>query len=111
MTDRTKKLGEYDRNFIWHPFTQMKEYEKEESLVIEEGEGVYLIDSEGRRYIDGVSSLWVTIHGHRVPEIDKAIKEQIERIGHTTLLGVTNPPAAELARELIGICPNGLKKV
>ena len=111
MTDRTKKLGEDDRNFIWHPFTQMKEYEKEEPIVIEEGDGVYLVDTEGRRYIDGVSSLWVNIHGHKVPEIDKAIKDQIDKIGHTTLLGITNPTAVELAKELIEICPAGLKKV
>ncbi len=89
----------------------MKDYEKEEPIVIEEGDGVYLVDTDGRRYIDGVSSLWVNIHGHKVPEIDKAIKEQIDKIGHTTLLGVTNPAAVELAKELIDICPPGLKKV
>ncbi|MBI2488007.1 MAG: adenosylmethionine--8-amino-7-oxononanoate transaminase [Deltaproteobacteria bacterium] len=111
MTDRTKKLREYDKNFIWHPFTQMKEYEKKEPIVIEEAEGVYLFDTEGRKYIDGVSSLWVNIHGHKVPEIDRAIKEQVEKLGHSTLLGITNPAAAELAKELIEICPTGLKKV
>ncbi len=111
MTDRTKKLAEFDRNFIWHPFTQMKEYENQEPIIIEEGDGVYLIDTEGRRYIDGVSSLWVTIHGHRVPEIDRAIKEQVEKIGHSTLLGITNTTAVELAKELIEICPKGLTKV
>jgi adenosylmethionine-8-amino-7-oxononanoate aminotransferase len=111
MTDRTKKLGEYDRNFIWHPFTQMREYEKKEPIIIEEGDGVYLIDTEGRRYIDGVSSLWVNIHGHKVPEIDRAIKDQIEKLGHSTLLGLTNPPAIKLAKELIELCPPGLKKV
>ncbi len=111
MTDRTKKLAEFDRNFIWHPFTQMKEYENQEPIIIEEGDGVYLIDTEGRRYIDGVSSLWVTIHGHRVPEIDRAIKEQVEKIGHSTLLGITNTTAVELAKELIEVCPKGLSKV
>lgn len=111
MTDRTRKFAEFDRNFIWHPFTQMKEYENQEPIVIEEGDGVYLIDTEGRRYIDGVSSLWVTIHGHRVPEIDRAIKEQVDKIGHSTLLGITNIAAAELARELIEICPEGLTRV
>jgi adenosylmethionine---8-amino-7-oxononanoate aminotransferase len=111
MSDRTKKLAQYDRDFVWHPFTQMKQYEEQEPIVIEEGDGVYLIDTEGRRYIDGVSSLWVTIHGHRVPEIDRAIKEQVEKIGHSTLLGITNTAAAELAKELIDICPKGLTKV
>jgi len=111
MTDRTKKLGEYDKNFVWHPFTQMKEYEEKEPIIIEEAEGVYLVDTEGRKYIDGVSSLWVNIHGHKVPEIDRAIKNQIEKLGHSTLLGITNPPAVELAKRLIELCPPGLKKV
>lgn len=111
MSDKTKKLGTYDREYVWHPFTQMKEYEEKDPIIIEGGEGVYLYDTEGRKYIDGVSSLWVNIHGHRVPEIDKAIKDQIDRLSHSTLLGVTNPPAAELAKELIDICPPGLKKV
>ena len=111
MSDRTKKLAQYDLEYIWHPFTQMREYEKRETIVIEEAEGVYLVDTEGRKYIDGVSSLWVNVHGHRVPEIDKAIKEQVEKLGHSTLLGITNPAAAELAKELIEICPPGLKKV
>ncbi|HEX9667526.1 MAG TPA: adenosylmethionine--8-amino-7-oxononanoate transaminase [Thermodesulfobacteriota bacterium] len=111
MSDRTKKLGEYDKQFVWHPFTQMKEYEETDPIVIEGGEGVYLYDTEGRKYIDGVSSLWVNIHGHKVPEIDSAIKEQVDKLSHSTLLGVTNPPAVELAKELIDICPPGLKKV
>src|SRR5919109_2414624 len=111
MSDRTKKLAEYDLRYIWHPFTQMKEYEQKEPIIIEDAEGVYLVDTEGRRYIDGVSSLWVNIHGHKVPEIDNAIKGQVEKLGHSTLLGITNPPAAELAKELIEICPPGLKKV
>ncbi|HWP93033.1 MAG TPA: adenosylmethionine--8-amino-7-oxononanoate transaminase [Thermodesulfobacteriota bacterium] len=111
MSDRTKKLGEYDKDFVWHPFTQMKEYEEKEPIVIEGAEGVYLVDTEGRKYIDGVSSLWVNIHGHKVPEIDSAIKDQVEKLGHSTLLGITNPPAAELAKELVELCPPGLKKV
>ncbi len=111
MSDRTKKLGAYDKEFVWHPFTQMKEYEEKAPIVIEGGEGSYLIDSEGNKYIDGVSSLWVNIHGHKVPEIDNAIKDQVDKLSHSTLLGVTNPPAAELAKELIEICPDRLKKV
>ncbi|HSC35558.1 MAG TPA: aminotransferase class III-fold pyridoxal phosphate-dependent enzyme, partial [Thermodesulfobacteriota bacterium] len=111
MSDGKKNSGAYDKEFIWHPFTQMREYEGKDPVVIERGEGAYLIDSEGRRYIDGVSSLWVNIHGHRVPEIDNAIKEQVDLLSHSTLLGVTNAPAALLAKELIEICPPGLKKV
>jgi adenosylmethionine-8-amino-7-oxononanoate aminotransferase len=111
MADRTKLLGEIDREYVWHPFTQMKEYKETDPIVIEGGEGVYLYDTEGKKYIDGVSSLWVNIHGHKVPEIDRAIKRQVDKLSHSTLLGVTSPPAAQLAKELIDICPPGLKKV
>lgn len=111
MSDRTKKISKYDKDHIWHPFTQMKEYEEKDPIVIEDSDGAYLIDSEGKKYIDGVSSLWVNVHGHKVPEIDGAISRQVKALAHSTLLGVTNPPAAELAKELIDICPPGLKKV
>lgn len=111
MSDRTKKIGKYDKEFVWHPFTQMKEYEEKDSIIIENAEGAHLIDSDGKRYIDGVSSLWVNIHGHKVPEIDEAIQHQVKKLSHSTLLGITNPPASELAKELIDICPTGLKKV
>lgn len=84
---------------------------EKDPIVIEDSDGAYLIDSEGKKYIDGVSSLWVNVHGHKVPEIDDAINKQIKTLAHSTLLGVTNPPAAEFAKELIDICPQGLKKV
>lgn len=111
MSDNSKKIGSLDKEFVWHPFTQMKEYEEKDPLVIEGGEGSFLVDTEGKKYIDGVSSLWVNIHGHKVPEIDNAIQGQLKKLGHSTLLGITNPPAAELAKKLIDICPPGLKKV
>lgn len=110
MTSKSK-IKSYDLDYVWHPFTQMKEYGEDEPLVIEGSDGVYLIDSEGKRYIDGVSSLWVNIHGHKVKKIDAAIKKQIDKISHSTLLGVTNPPASILAKKLIDIAPKGLKKV
>ena len=110
MTSKSK-IKSYDLDYLWHPFTQMKEYGEDEPLVIEGSDGVYLIDSEGKRYIDGVSSLWVNIHGHKVKKIDAAIKKQIDKISHSTLLGVTNPPASILAKKLIDIAPKGLKKV
>ena len=110
MTSSTK-IKSYDLDYIWHPFTQMKEYLKEDPLVIEDSDGVYLIDSDGNRYIDGVSSLWVNIHGHKVSKINKAIKNQVDKIAHSTLLGVTNPSASLLAKKLIDISPAGLKKV
>jgi adenosylmethionine-8-amino-7-oxononanoate aminotransferase len=83
----------------------------DEPLVITGGDGMYLIDSEGRRYLDGIASLWCNVHGHRVPEIDAAMKDQIDRISHTTLLGLTNEPAVLLAEKLIRIAPPGLAKV
>ena len=105
------KIQEYDLKYIWHPFTQMKEYQEQSPIVIEDSDGVYLIDSDGKKYIDGVSSLWVNIHGHKSKEINNAIKQQIDKIAHSTLLGITNPSASILAKKLIDLSPNGLQKV
>jgi adenosylmethionine---8-amino-7-oxononanoate aminotransferase len=80
-------------------------------LVLERGEGAYVFDTEGNRYLDGVSSLWVTVHGHRVPEIDAAVAGQLGRIAHSTLLGLANAPSIELAAELVRLAPSGLEKV
>ena len=110
MTSKSK-IKSYDLDYIWHPFTQMKEYAKEDPVVIEDSDGVYLIDSDGKRYIDGVSSLWVNIHGHKVEKIDDALKKQLNKNSHSTLLGVTNPSASILAKKLIDIVPKGLRKV
>ncbi len=100
-----------NRTNIWHPFTQMKEHESLSPIMIEKGEGVYLVDSEGNRYIDGVSSLWVNIHGHGVNEIESAIKSQLDSIGHSTLLGLSNPAAERLAEKLVNAAPAELTKV
>jgi len=100
-----------DLSKLWLPFTQMQEWLSEEPLVIVEGEGATLTDSTGRRYIDGVASLWCNVHGHRHPRIDRAVGEQLARIAHTTLLGLVNEPAIELASRLAGIAPPGLAKV
>jgi adenosylmethionine-8-amino-7-oxononanoate aminotransferase len=94
---------EDDRKYIWHPFTQMKEWAEEDPIIITEGKDWLLRDSRGRWYIDGVSSLWVNIHGHRRKEIDDAIRAQLDKIAHTTLLGLSNVPAIELAERLIKI--------
>ena len=96
-------------SFIWHPFTQMQEYEGEDKLVIERGEGNYLIDTEGRRYLDAISSLWVNVHGHRKKEIDQALKDQIDKVAHSTLLGSSNVPAIELAEKLVTLANEKLK--
>jgi adenosylmethionine-8-amino-7-oxononanoate transaminase/dethiobiotin synthase len=108
---RTKELATKDKENIWHPFTQMKDWVNDDPLVIERGEGSYLIDTDGRTYLDGVASLWVNVHGHRNKEIDQALKDQISRISHSTFLGLSNVPAVELAEQLIKIAPKGLKKV
>ncbi len=100
-----------DKDYIWHPFTQMKGWVENPQLVIERGEGVMLYDTEGKAYYDGISSLWVNIHGHHRPEIDQAIKEQLDLIAHTTLLGLVNKPSAEFAEKLVKATPNGLNKV
>jgi len=108
---RSKKLKEWDKKYIWHPFTQMKDYLKENNLVIEEAKGNYLKDTDGKWYLDGISSLWVNVHGHRNREIDSAVKKQLNKVAHSTLLGLGNEPSVELAKELVGITPVGLKKV
>ncbi len=100
-----------DRELVWHPFTQMAGWEKEQNIVVERGEGVYLYDVHGNKYIDGVSSLWVNVHGHNNPEMNEALKEQIDKISHSTLLGLANVPSAILAEKLLEVSPKNLKKV
>ena len=111
----TDDLISWDRQYLWHPFTPMKPWcENKEIVIIEKGEREFLIDTEGRRYIDGVSSLWCNVHGHNVPELNAAVVEQLGRIAHTTLLGLTNVPAVLLARRLVELartCGLGLDKV
>ena len=104
-------IEKLDREFVWHPFTQMSDWEKERNILIERGEGVYLYDIYGNKYIDGVSSLWVNVHGHNNPELNSALKEQLDKISHSTLLGLANVPSAVLAEKLIEIAPKNLKKV
>jgi len=106
-----QQLIKADHRFLWHPFTQMKGWYEQPCLIIAEGDGPYLIDVEGNRYLDGVSSLWVTVHGHRREEINTAIEQQLNRIAHSTLLGLSNIPAIELAERLIGLSPKGLQRV
>lgn len=106
-----KSLQQLDKSYVWHPFTQMRDWQDEEILVIERGEGCCLIDTEGRRYIDGVSSLWCNVHGHRKEKIDQAIRDQLDRVAHSTFLGLSNVPAVLLAERLIQIAPLGLTRV
>jgi adenosylmethionine---8-amino-7-oxononanoate aminotransferase len=104
-------LADDDRRHVWHPFTQQRGWEREEQLIIQSAEGTDLIDVEGRRYIDGVSSLWCNVHGHRHPRIDAAVRDQLDNVAHTTMLGLSHPPAIELARRLVEIAPRGLSRV
>lgn len=110
-TPTTAELRRWDIDHVWHPFTPMLEYAEEATPIIVAGEGFDLIDSDGRRYLDGTSSLWCNVHGHRVRELDEALKAQIDRISHSTLLGLANGPSAELARELVARVPAGLNHV
>ncbi|MCX5885674.1 MAG: adenosylmethionine--8-amino-7-oxononanoate transaminase [Proteobacteria bacterium] len=107
----TKQLEQDDKHYIWHPFTQMKDYTEETLLIVKRAKGSYLIDTNGKRYIDGVSSLWVNIHGHRKKEIDRAIMRQVRQVSHSTLLGLSNVPAIKLAKKLVSIAPRGLSRV
>jgi adenosylmethionine-8-amino-7-oxononanoate aminotransferase len=104
-------LEKDDKRYLWHPFTQQQDWEAEPQLVITEAQGCYLIDEEGRRYLDGVSSLWVNLHGHRHPVIDAAIKQQLAKVAHTTMLGLTHPAAIQLGKRLIDLAPGRLSRV
>ena len=104
-------LADKDRRYVWHPFTQMRDWSAAEPLIIAAAEGNELIDVYGRRYLDGVSSLWVNVHGHRRKEIDDAIRAQLDRVAHSTLLGLGNVPSIELAERLVRIAPPGLTRV
>lgn len=101
----TPRLRADDCACVWHPFTPMRAYADEGAPIIERGEGFFLFDTDGRSYLDGISSLWCNVHGHRVPEIDAAIRNQLDRIAHSTLLGLGSVPSIELARRLVEIAP------
>src|ERR1700754_5265184 len=107
----TQQLQQLDKQHIWHPFAPMKLWLADDPLWISAAEGFYLIDSDGRRYLDGVSSLWCNVHGHRVPEIDAAIRAQLDKVAHSTMLGLASEPAILLAERLMRIVPQNLKKV
>jgi adenosylmethionine-8-amino-7-oxononanoate aminotransferase len=103
--ERPRDLVARDVAHVWHPFTQHSQWLDDDPLVIDRAEGMYLFDSEGRRYLDGFSSLWVTVHGHRVPQIDAAIRAQLDRLDHSTFLGFTHEPGIELAEKLLATAP------
>jgi adenosylmethionine-8-amino-7-oxononanoate aminotransferase len=110
MSD-SAEIRRWDAAHLWHPFTQMAEYLADDPLVVVAAEGHDIVDDHGRRLFDATSALWCNLFGHRVPQIDAAIRAQLERFAHSTLLGATHPGAAELARRLVEIAPSGLEHV
>lgn len=111
MNDITGRLIELDKKYVWHPFTQMADWLASEPVIIDSAEGFYLYDTQGQRYIDGVSSLWCNVHGHRVKKIDDAIKTQLDKVAHSTLLGLAQSRSIQLAQKLVAITPANLQKV
>ncbi|WP_368679769.1 adenosylmethionine--8-amino-7-oxononanoate transaminase [Staphylococcus pseudoxylosus] len=109
--NNTKELKIKDSEYVWHPFTQMGVYTKDNPIIIEKGKGSYLYDTNGKKYLDGYASLWVNVHGHNNKKLNKAIKKQLNKIAHSTLLGSSNIPSIELAKKLVNITPEKLKKV
>ena len=108
----TADLIAADRRHVWHPFTQQQGWcDDEPPLIIDRALGTNLFDSDGNAYIDGVSSLWCNVHGHRHPAIDAAIRAQLDRVAHSTMLGLAHEPAIELAERLVAIAPAGLQRV
>jgi adenosylmethionine-8-amino-7-oxononanoate aminotransferase len=106
-----EELKRLDHTYLWHPFTQMQEWMAEEPSIIDRGDGHYLVDVHGRKYLDGVSSLWCNVYGHRKKQLDDAIKSQLDRIAHSTFLGLSHIPGIQLAAQLIELAPKGLRRV
>ncbi|HUI08228.1 MAG TPA: adenosylmethionine--8-amino-7-oxononanoate transaminase [Verrucomicrobiae bacterium] len=104
-------LRDKDRRYLWHPFTQMRDWMAEEPVIIASGDGAILRDAAGQEYIDANSSIWTNLHGHRHPKITQAITDQLDRIAHSSFLGLSNVPAIELAEKLVQIAPHGLARV
>jgi adenosylmethionine-8-amino-7-oxononanoate aminotransferase len=108
----TAEWVQADRRHVWHPFTQQQDWSgEEEPLVVDHASGTNLYDAAGRAYLDGVSSLWCNVHGHRHPAIDAAIRAQLDKVAHSTMLGLSHEPAIELAERLVAIAPPGLERV
>jgi adenosylmethionine-8-amino-7-oxononanoate aminotransferase len=103
----TEELRALDREVVWHPFTQQLGWAAEDAPIIASGSGCVVVDTDGREYLDGVSSLWCTVHGHRHPAIDAAVREQLDRIAHSTMLGLSHPAGIELAAKLLEVAPSG----
>lgn len=108
MTATAEELRQWDRDVVWHAFTQMAEYRP---LLIERAHGCTLVDVDGREFLDGVSNLWCNIHGHAHPRLDQAIRDQLDKVAHVTSLGLSNPTTVRLAKRLSELAPPGLRHV
>lgn len=106
----TEQLRAWDKRHVWHPFTQMQDWAQDDAIVITRGEGSWLIDSDGNRYLDGVASMWTNVHGHCRKELNEALKAQVDRLEHSTLLGLASEQSILLARRLAEITPAGLTR-
>jgi adenosylmethionine-8-amino-7-oxononanoate aminotransferase len=104
-------LAKLDHRYLWHPFTQMRDWLKHQPIVIVEGKGARLRDARGREYLDANSSIWTNLHGHNHPRINAAIRRQLGKIAHSSALGLANEPAAQLAEKLVEAAPPALSKV
>jgi len=108
LATNSEELYRIDREVVWHAFSQMADYD---GLIVESAKGCWLTDIHGNRYLDGISSLWCNVHGHRHPTIDAAIIDQLQRVAHVTSLGMSNPTTIELAQRLVDLAPEGLEHV
>src|SRR5260370_41028563 len=111
MSPSREQLEQWDRDHVWHPFSSMQASALERPIIIERAHGCILVDLDGKEYIDGVSSLWCNVHGHHVPQLDQAIRDQLDHVAHSTLLGLANVPSIRLARRLVELAPSGLSHV
>lgn len=111
LSTQHHEMNQRDKRVLWHPFTQMKEWDALEQRVIVRGEGVYLIDMDGNRLLDGVSSMWCNVHGHSHPRLNAALQRQAATLEHSTMLGLTHPLAIELAEALVAMTPQNLTRV
>ncbi|HEU6448691.1 MAG TPA: adenosylmethionine--8-amino-7-oxononanoate transaminase [Verrucomicrobiae bacterium] len=105
------KLAQLDQQFVWHPFTQMRDWLKTEPIVIVRGNGAELRDACGRKFLDANASIWTNLHGHNHPKINSAISRQLKKIAHSSALGFANEPASLLAEKLIKLADGKLNKV
>lgn len=104
-------LAQLDHTYLWHPFTPQARWTAQDPLIVDHANGCWLTDTKGNEYLDGVSSLWTTVHGHRQPDIDQAVRDQLQKVAHSTMLGLTNVPATMLAAKLVEIAPPDLSRV